>query len=111
MNSRDLSSSRCQPGAGGFAPMACDTAQASLRPLPGWQLVGNTVEKSFVFTNHYEVMAFVNALAWISHRQNHHPELTLGEKYCRVRYSTHSIDELSENDFICASQVELLLQP
>ena len=50
-----------------------------------------------------------NATAWISHRENHHPDLEVGYNKCRVRYSTHAIGGLSENDFICAAKVEALL--
>jgi 4a-hydroxytetrahydrobiopterin dehydratase len=53
-------------------------------------------------------MAFVNAVAWIAHQENHHPDLTLGFKTCRVRYRTHAIKGISENDFICAAKVEAL---
>jgi 4a-hydroxytetrahydrobiopterin dehydratase len=54
-------------------------------------------------------MAFVNAVAWVSHRQDHHPELKIGYKDCLVSYLTHAIDGLSENDFICAAKVDWLL--
>lgn len=55
-------------------------------------------------------MAFVNAIAWVSHRQDHHPELLVGYKDCRVAYWTHTIGGLSENDFICAAKLERLLE-
>jgi 4a-hydroxytetrahydrobiopterin dehydratase len=54
-------------------------------------------------------MAFVNALAFISHRENHHPDLLVGYNKCEVRYSTHDVGGLSENDFICAAKVDGLL--
>ena len=63
----------------------------------------------FLFKNFYETMAFVNALAWIAHQQDHHPDLEIGYKHCLVRYSTHSIGGLSDNDFICAAKIEQLL--
>ncbi|EGQ63942.1 pterin-4-alpha-carbinolamine dehydratase, partial [Acidithiobacillus sp. GGI-221] len=63
----------------------------------------------FRFKNFYETMAFVNAVAWISHREDHHPDLELGYNRCVVHYSTHAIGGLSENDFICAARVDALL--
>jgi 4a-hydroxytetrahydrobiopterin dehydratase len=54
-------------------------------------------------------MAFVNAVAWISHREDHHPEMTVGYNTCGLRYSTHSIGGISENDFICAAKVDHLV--
>jgi 4a-hydroxytetrahydrobiopterin dehydratase len=53
-------------------------------------------------------MAFVNAIAWMAHQENHHPDLEVGYNHCLVRYSTHAIAGLSENDFICAAKVDQL---
>jgi len=53
-------------------------------------------------------MAFVNAAAWIAHTEDHHPELEVGYNRCRVRYTTHAIGGLSENDFICAAKIAAL---
>ena len=55
-------------------------------------------------------MAFVNALAWISLREDHHPDLIVGYNRCRVSYWTHDVNGLSENDFFCAAKVERLLE-
>ena len=109
MNSCDIADRKCQPCEGGIPPIAETAARELLKELPDWALVGRQLEKTFVFRNHYETMAFVNAIAWVSHRENHHPELTVGYKDCRVRYWTHAIDGLSDNDFICAAKLEKLL--
>ena len=53
-------------------------------------------------------MAFVNAVAWLAHREDHHPDMTVSFNQCRVAYSTHAISGLSENDFICAAKVDAL---
>ena len=62
-----------------------------------------------MFSNYYQTMAFVNAVAWIANQTDHHPELSVSYNQCRVEYSTHDINGLSENDFICAAKVEALL--
>ena len=80
-----------------------------LGDAPGWERVGDEIGRSFKFKNHFETMAFVNAVAWISHREDHHPDMEVGYNKCRVRYSTHSVGGLSENDFICAAKLEALL--
>jgi 4a-hydroxytetrahydrobiopterin dehydratase len=72
-------------------------------------VVGQAIRREFRFKNFYETMAFVNAVAWISHREDHHPDLELGYNRCVVHYSTHAIGGLSENDFICAARVDALL--
>ena len=110
MSSCQLSSRRCTSCEGGIPPLAEDECRALLRDLSGWNLNGKAIAKTFGFANHYEAMAFVNAVAWVSHRENHHPELTIGYKEVLVRYWTHAIDGLSENDFICAAKIEKLLE-
>jgi len=79
-----------------------------LAGLRGWTLSEGKLIKLFPFANYYQTMAFVNALAWLSHREDHHPMLTVGYNSCRVEYWTHAIDGLSENDFICAAKCDAL---
>ncbi len=107
----NLSTRRCTPCEGGVPALDADAAGRLLAGLDGWTLTDGKIEKAFRFRNHHETMAFVNAVAWISHREDHHPELTVGYADCRVRYWTHAIGGLSENDFICAAKVERLLAP
>ncbi len=109
MASCDIANRHCQPCEGGVPPLSDAQSRQLLAELKGWQLVGSKLERMFVFKNHYETMAFVNAIAWVSHRENHHPELTVGYKDCRVSYWTHAIGGLSENDFISAAKLEKLL--
>ena len=79
-----------------------------LKLLPGWEQTGGEISRTYRFDNYYQTMAFVNAVAWLAHRADHHPDLEVGYNKCRVRYSTHSVGGLSESDFICAAQVESL---
>lgn len=102
----NLSEKRCTPCAGGTPPLPPEKIDQLLPSLDGWQQTGGEISKTFQFRNYYETIAFVNAIAWISHRENHHPDLEVGYRQCRVRYSTHAIGGLSENDFICAAKIE-----
>ena len=104
-----LENRHCQPCEGGVTPLAEAVCRARLHELPGWILAGPGLEKTFRFANHHEAVAFVNAVAWVSHREDHHPDLSLGYRDVRVRYWTHAIDGLSDNDFICAAKLEKLL--
>jgi 4a-hydroxytetrahydrobiopterin dehydratase len=81
-----------------------------LPQLPGWALVedGHALCKTFTFTDYYRTMSFVNALAHIANAEDHHPDLSVHYDRCVVRYSTHDVGGLSENDFICAAKAELL---
>ena len=106
---QDLQHAHCVPCEGGVAPLDAERVRLLLRSLPQWQVVGQAIRREFRFKNFYETMAFVNAVAWISHRKDHHPDLELGYNRCVVHYSTHAISGLSENDFICAARVDALL--
>jgi 4a-hydroxytetrahydrobiopterin dehydratase len=106
----DLATKKCKPCEGGVAPLKQDEVSRLLSQLQGWELAGGKVGKTFTFPNHYQVMAFVNAAAWISHREDHHPDMGVGYNTCRVEYMTHAIGGLSENDFICAAKLDKLFE-
>ena len=80
----------------------------ALTKLNGWQREGDAIAKSYKFADYHDTMAFVNATAWISHREDHHPDIALGYNTCKVVYSTHSAGGLSLNDFVCAAKVDAL---
>jgi len=104
----ELAKRKCKPCEGGVAPYTAVQAGDLLKELKGWILEDGKLVKVYPFTNYYQTMAFVNALAWISHREDHHPDLQVGYNKCRVEYSTHAIGGLSENDFICAAKADAL---
>jgi 4a-hydroxytetrahydrobiopterin dehydratase len=88
-------------------------AVTRLGSAPGWQLTGSgpevALEKSFNFSNYFETMAFVNAVAYIAHTQDHHPSLTVHYNRCVVRFNTHDVQGLSDTDFECAERVDALI--
>ena len=110
MSMTELTTKRCVPCEGGVAPMDTDEARNMLDQLNDWELdeSGKEISRSFKFKNYYETMAFVNALAWVAHREDHHPDLQVGYNRVHVRFSTHSIGGLSENDCICAAKIDAL---
>lgn len=104
----DLTNKSCKPCEGGVPPLSESEAREQLGQLDGWTMTGNVISKTYTFKNYYQTMAFVNASAWISSRENHHPDLAVGYSQCHVDYTTHAIDGLSENDFICAAKLDAL---
>lgn len=105
----DLASRHCTPCEGGTPPLPQEEVSRMLDRVEGWESAAGRIEREFSFKNYYQTMAFVNAVAWIAHRENHHPDMQVGYKTCRVSYTTHAIGGLSENDFICAAKVGALL--
>ncbi len=89
--------------------MGDDIADSMLEELDGWKRDGTEISKTFSFKNYYQTMAFVNAAAYVSHREDHHPDMLVSYKTCAVTYSTHAIGGLSENDFICAAKLDALV--
>ena len=108
MNTIDLAKSKCKPCEGGVSPLNAEEVGKLLKQLQGWAHEGSVIAKTYAFKNYYQTMAFVNASAWISHREDHHPDIAVGYNQCRVTYSTHAINGLSENDFICAAKLDAL---
>ena len=80
-----------------------------LAAAPGWALADGAIQKRYEFADYHRTMAFVNALAWVAHGEDHHPDLAVSYKRCTVRFNTHSVGGISINDFICAAKVDALL--
>lgn len=108
----ELSAKRCLPCEGGIPALDRETAEKMLAELNGWDLKkdGNEIIRSFHFKNFYETMAFVNAIAWMAHLENHHPDMEVSYNHILVRYSTHAVGGLTENDFICAAKIDKLFE-
>ena len=79
-----------------------------LAALPGWKHVDKSLHKSFAFADYYRTMAFVNAVAFVAHRQDHHPDLSVHYNRVEVVFSTHDAGGVTLNDCICAAKVESL---
>lgn len=99
---------RCR-ALGPGAALDEDAVAALLGQIPQWRVEGGFLTRIYTFADHWETMAFVNATAWVTHREDHHPELAIGFERCQVRFTTHSVGGLSENDFICAAKFDALL--
>jgi 4a-hydroxytetrahydrobiopterin dehydratase len=92
----------------GTAPLTQAEIDAGLARLPGWEHRDGAIGKTFRFRDYAETMAFVNGVARIAEREDHHPDMFVAYGECRVAYRTHSVDGISNNDFICAGRIEAL---
>ena len=108
----ELRKKRCKPCEGGIPPMTLEEAEKMQAEVPKWEILdeGQALRRIINFDNHHELMAFVNAVAWISHREDHHPNQQLGYSRCEIVYTTHAVEGLTENDFICAAKVDALME-
>ena len=108
---KDLSEKKCAPCEGGVKPLPPAKVKLLAKQLHrDWKVAKDckSLTRSLKFKDFYRTMSFVNALAHIANFEDHHPDLEVGYNYCRVRYSTHAVGGLSENDFICAAKVDQL---
>ena len=107
----DLTNRHCVPCEGGVPTLTRAEAETLLADVPGWELADDTksIRRRFEFKGFYKCMSFINAMAWVANTENHHPDFSAGYSFCEVTFTTHAIDGLSENDFICAAKVNALL--
>ncbi|WP_045770125.1 4a-hydroxytetrahydrobiopterin dehydratase [Xanthomonas albilineans] len=105
-----LAQAHCSPRKGSEYKLTQARLAELLPQVPGWELVesGIAISRTFRFPDYYRTLAFVNALGWIAHREDHHPDLGVHYDRVVVRYSTHDVGGLSENDFICAAKASAL---
>jgi 4a-hydroxytetrahydrobiopterin dehydratase len=100
-----LAAMRCRPDA---PRLGADEIAGHAATLTGWDAGGDRLRKSFAFPSYPDTIAFVNAVAWIAQREDHHPDLIVGYGRCDVTWSTHSAGGVTLNDVICAAKIERL---
>ena len=108
----DLANEHCKPCEGGTEPLRSDQVEALMRALhPEWSLSeeGLEIARNFSFPTYSRTLGFANAVAWIAITEGHHPELVVNYGTCDVSWTTHAINGLSDNDFICAAKVDRLV--
>ncbi len=107
----ELTEKKCKACEGGVEPLTIEQSQDYLRQVQGWDMdeSGKLLTKVIAFKNYHHTMAFVNAVAWMAHCENHHPDMEVSYNRCKVHYTTHAIGGLSDNDFICAAKVDKIL--
>ncbi|HTD02812.1 4a-hydroxytetrahydrobiopterin dehydratase [Undibacterium sp.] len=107
----DLLAKKCQHTETGLDDASLPIYLAA---TPGWEQQGPRIVKTYQFKNYYETLAFVNAIAYVIHVEDHHPELIVTYNRCVVKFDTHTVNGgrggISENDFICAAKIDTVHQ-
>ena len=105
-----LDQAHCVAGRGSEHRLSEAQLRELLPQVAGWELAeaGKALTRTFKFKDYYRTMSFVNALAHMANREDHHPDLSVHYDRCLVRYSTHDAGGLTENDFICAARASAL---
>ena len=107
----DLASKKCIPCEGNIPPFDQSEIHKYLKKIDGWNVKSNEDKsfyliKDFKFINFDESQKFVNKVGLIAEEENHHPDITFGWGYCKVKIFTHAIKGLAESDFILAAKID-----
>ena len=107
----ELSDLRCVPCRGGVPVLGAEEAENLVAQVPGWSLEEDAkgIRREFRFRNFAEAMMFSRQVGELAEVEGHHPDLSIGWGYCTVRFRTHAIKGLHENDFIMAAKVNRLV--
>jgi 4a-hydroxytetrahydrobiopterin dehydratase len=108
MAASSLDALAAQPCVRGAARLSDTALTEAMALLPGWTHVADRIAKTYRFANYHETIAFVNAVAWIAHRTDHHPDLSVHFNRCIVSLSTHDAGGVTQNDLVCAARIERL---
>lgn len=111
-NNINLTEKKCVPCEGGVPKLTLDEAKKYLKLTPDWNIEPeqNYIYRLFEFKGFYKTMAFVNAVAWIANQEGHHPDMEVSYNKCLVKFTTHAVMGLTDNDFICAAKVNKLIE-
>lgn len=104
----ELQQQHCIGTDEGLTALDAASIDTYLGQVDGWERQDGAIQREFRFQDFYRTIAFVNAVAWIANHEDHHPDLEVGYNRCLVRYTTHAVNGLSRNDFICAARIDAL---
>jgi 4a-hydroxytetrahydrobiopterin dehydratase len=104
-----LAQEHCRALRGAEHRLEPQQMQALLEQLSGWQIEGQRLVRDFRFPDYKATIFFVNSVACLAERENHHPDLEVGYRHVKVAYTTHDVGGLSRNDFICAAKLQELI--
>ena len=110
----DLINKKCIPCEGGVSPLDLSEIHKYQKKVDGWDVKPNEkkiffLEKEFKFKNFLDRQNFVNEVGNISENEGHHPDITFGWGYAKIKITTHAIEGLTENDFILAAKIDKMI--
>ena len=104
-----LASKTCKPCSGDVPPLTGKERAALAKQVPKWKVVDrHHITRAFKFPDFLKALAFVNKVGAIAEKQGHHPDILLSWGKAEVTTWTHSINGLSESDFILAAKIDKL---
>ena len=107
----DLADKKCVPCERGVPPFDTSEIHKYLKKVDGWDVKSDKeksyyLAKEYKFQNFIESQNFVNKIANVAEAEGHHPDISFGWGYCKVKIFTHAIKGLAESDFILAAKID-----
>jgi len=107
----DLINKKCVPCEGGIPAFDLSEIHKYLKKINGWEVKSDSKEnfflkKDFKFKNFIESQRFINDVSKISEEEGHHPDISFGWGYAKIKIFTHAINGLVESDFILAAKID-----
>jgi 4a-hydroxytetrahydrobiopterin dehydratase len=104
----DLSNKNCKACEGGVPPLEeWEIKDLQKHIKADWSIIDNKkLVRQFAFVNFKHTMSFVNKVADLAEGEGHHPDMHVSYGKVTIELWTHSINGLSENDFILAYRID-----
>ena len=107
----DLANKNCIPCEGGIPAFDISEIHKYLKKINNWEVIQNKekdyyIEKQFKFKDYISSENFVLEVGKIAEQEGHHPDISFGWGYAKIKISTHAIKGLAESDFILAAKID-----
>ena len=103
----ELSKKHCKPCEGGIPPLNNAEIEEFRKSIKkDWKLNNHKIEKEIACVNYKHTMDYVNKIAALAEEEGHHPVMHVYYAKLGIELWTHSINGLSENDFILAAKID-----
>lgn len=74
----------------------------------GWERHGDMLVRSWQFPSFRRALEFVNSVATLAEKADHHPDIVISYRTVRLELSTHSEGGLTDHDFTMAAEINTL---
>jgi 4a-hydroxytetrahydrobiopterin dehydratase len=105
----ELADRKCVPCRGATSPLKGEELKDLHRSIPGWTIANeHQLQREFRFPDFKQALDFANRVGAVAEEQGHHPDILLAWGKAEITLWTHSVDGLTESDFIMAAKIDRL---
>ena len=110
----DSADKKCIPCEGGIPAFDIKEIHKYLKKVDGWDVKEDETKnyfliKEFKFQNFLESQNFINKVGQIAEIEGHHPDISFGWGYAKIKIFTHAIKGLHESDFVLAAKIDKII--